>query len=285
MGRFYVTDTSGREVVLEERTSVVLTAMMVLGVVAAVASAIATVYLLATEPVLSIAGFVALIASLIYTVVFNHLRKKGDMNVGKASFKAVDGRVVTVVKKSSLWITLGVAAYVVVALLGIAAIAVGLYLGGELAAGLVGLGITILVVALIAVAALNFLRTKIDFEGDSVEIKTSRGSGVVVYKRRSFWIALAMVISVIIAIMYFAYAAIQLYTAFVGGVSAIPTTIVAHRAAEVPVYAEYLRGLQQLGTSLGYLSPVANLVAGLLMLINAAILNFLRVRGHVKPSS
>ncbi|OYT51567.1 MAG: hypothetical protein B6U73_01720 [Desulfurococcales archaeon ex4484_204] len=100
------------------------------------------------------------------------------MNVSKAPFKAVDGRVVTVVKKSSIWITLGVAAYVVVALLGIAAIAVGLYLGGELAAGLAGLGITILVVALIAVAALNFLRTKIDFEGVGVGIKTSKGGCV-----------------------------------------------------------------------------------------------------------
>ena len=51
--------------------------MMVLRVVATVALAVATMYLLATEPVLSIAGFVALTASPIYTVVFNHLHKKG----------------------------------------------------------------------------------------------------------------------------------------------------------------------------------------------------------------
>ena len=265
--RYVVNDAGNRAVEFTEKTSIILTVVTVLAGIATIALfGLGALTLINGSPA-GVGGVVAGLVMLINVFVLNHLRKKGDMNTGKAEFIAVDGRRVEVVKKSSVWITLAMAFAVIGLIISLATLAIAPIMPGtaSFAAAPQSMGDLVVVAAvqvvilLLWIAVLNFLRTKIDFAGESVTLRTASGQLIELYKRKSFWILLGTVFSALTGVVMLGVAAYSL----------IQGTVLQLGSIEV---------------ELGGLAAAASAgVAGLVALIWAAVLNFLRVRGHVRP--
>ncbi len=260
-------DASNRAVEFTEKTSIILTIVTVLAGLATVAFFGVGALALINGSVAGIGGFIAGLVMMINVFVLNHLREKGDMNTGKALFAAADGRRIEVVKKSSFWITLAMAFAVIGLIISLVSVTIASVMPsmGPLAAAQPGMGDLAVVAAvqvialLLWIAVLNFLRTKIDFAGESITLRTVSGQPVELYKRRSMWILLGTVFSALAGVALIGLAAYSLIQGIDVQVGSIGI------------------GLEGLAAS------VAAGVAGVVALIWAAVLNFLRVRGHVRP--
>jgi len=265
--RYVVNDASNRAVEFTEKTSIILTVVTVLAGVATAALFGLGALALANGSVAGVGGIVAGLIMLINVFVLNHLRKKGDMSTGRAVFVATDGRSVEVVKRSSVWITLAMALAVIGLILSLGLVAVASLMPAVVSVtaapqgfGDVAVTAAVQVIAILLwIAVLNFLRTKIDFAGESITLRTASGQLIELYKRRSVWILLGTVFSALAGIALIGLAAYSLIQGINVQVGSIEV------------------GLEGLAAS------VSAGVAGLIALIWAAVLNFLRVRGHVRP--
>lgn len=247
--------------------------LTILGVIGIFAIAIyIAMYSIEIALVIGLEGLVA----LVYVFVLNHLRHKGDMDTSQALIPTVNGGVVEVKKKSSIWISiaLGLAILGLVGSIGITLYGLYLYItygmGQQLA---VSGGIATLVIAMY-IAILNFLRTKIDFVVDRAVIKTVEGYLIELYKKRSIWLTIGMIVSIIGAIAAFAIGIMAILS---NGVS-IPLTNINTYLTKAPSYS------MQLQPSLiqSIIQGIPMILIGLALLISVAILNFLRIRGHVR---
>jgi MFS family permease len=206
--------------------------------------------------------------ALIYTFVLNHLRKKGDMNTKVAVFPSPYGGTIEVRKKSSFWITLALifAILGIIGSLGIAAY--GAYIAmsiPELGFSFIAAGVVLLIASAMYAAILNFLRTKLDFPGGRVILRTTGGYFVELYKSRSIWLTIGMIFTILAAIGLIILGIIVFAT---GATYQQPLTY----------YGEYEYMVESMYSSF------AIFAMALALLVNAAVLNFLRVRGHVRPA-
>ncbi len=260
LDEFRVMDAAGRVVVLSEKMSSIF---VVLAIISFLISLLIFVvaYLFASEN-LAIAAIFGLagISVLLHIPVFLDISYKGDMNVDRAVFQAVDGRTIEVWKEKSLWATLALAISIAVLAASLGLIGAGFVLtalGKPLAIALALPGIPGLVAGIIGVKIYRFLRTKINFPGETITIKTRSNDLVKLYKITSIWAKIGMILSTVTAIGMLALAAL-LGTRNLGAL-------------------ERFEALD-LESTVGIAMFAA---AGLFLLINAAVLNFLRTRGHI----
>lgn len=277
--KYQVADSQGRIIVLEEKTSIILTIAFILVIIAVVGSFVAavralTINILATTPFI-LMGFIG----LVYVFVLNHLRKKGDMSTDRAVFPTIQGNYVEVVKKSSIWITLAYALSIIglIGSLGVLGYGIYVYASSGFGAGLVMTGVMTTIFTLVYLFVLRFLRTKIDIDSDIV-LRTTSGQLIELYKRRSIWLTLGMVFAIMGAIIFLALG-VLMFTGITVYYPQIGSMI-------QPALATYSSGLQHAQLMGGWMttgiSGLPAIISGLLMLVTAAVLSFLRERGHIR---
>ncbi len=279
--KFNVMDVQGRIIVLSENTSIILTLVFALTVLAAIGFFAMTIYTFINSALMSIPFIVGGISSTIYAFIFNHLRKKGDMSVDKAVLPTISGGVVEVTKKTSIWITLAYALVVLglIAALGLIGYGAYTYISNGIGLNLVFGGVVGAVIALMYIAVLGFLRTKIDFPLNNVIVRDTAGQLIELYKRKSIWLTLGMIISVIVGLLF-----------IVSGILAFTNTGFISTYMNMPMQTPLTYNAQQtyglnLASIMGMVAGLPILIAGLAMFVSAAVLGFLRVRGHVRPYS
>jgi len=268
--QFHVLDEFGRKVVVEERHSIIILIAMVLLIIGVVIQLIYTMSLLLLNPYTGFTSISSILLTLVYVFVLNHLRRKADMDVKIAKFKTLNGKTVVVRKISSFWFTLGsIIVYVLIAFAIIGLIASIITLSRVAL-----LCIVALIVLTILARVLNFLRTRLDYEGEVFRVVSEEGVILEFYKERSFWITLALIITIIEAIAIFLVA-----TLITTGLIDLPTNLLTgsleHNGSEYWITPEYLRLTYGIGL----------FIAGIFLLITAAMLNFLRICVHVKIAS
>lgn len=267
MVEYIVIDTSGRQVVLKEKRSIIITIAMIfliLGVLGMLGMA-ATLAQRSVE--LAGAGILGAFVMLLYVFILNHLRKKGDMNTNYAVFRGPYG-MVEVRKKSSVWLTLALGLAVLAAIGSIGIIGFGamnLQAGG---AQMIAAGASGLIASLIYVAVLNFLRTKLDMPVDKAVIITASGQYLELRKSKSVLITIGLALTILAALGAFGMGALAL----MGGLTGLGFTTSSY--ATVAPYS-----IPQSGLALGG----GMIFLGIMLLIGAAVLNFLRVRVHIVP--
>ncbi len=278
--KFNVADMQGRIIVLSEKTSIILTLVFVLVALSALGlfGMAAYTYAQGFGLITSIPMIVGGLIATIYAFILHHLRKKGDMNVDKAVLPTISGGYVEVVKKTSIWITL---AYVVAILgllgaLGVLGYGVYLYLAGGASVGIIFGGVIGSIVMLLYISVLGFLRTKIDFPLNNVVVRDTSGGLVELYKRKSIWLTLGMIITILIAVV------------FIGlGILAFTNTALLqgylNSQVQMPITHYDQQQIDVNGLMMAGLAGAPAIITGLVMLVGAAVLNFLRVRGHVRP--
>ncbi len=264
---YIVVDASGRQVVLSEKRSIIITIAMVFAILGVIGMLGMAAMLAQRSIELAGAGVLGALVMLLYVFILNHLRKKGDMNVDYAVFKGPYG-MIEVRKKSSIWLTLalGLAILAVIGSLGLIGLgAMNLRAGGT---QMVSLGVASLISSLIYAAVLNFLRTKLDMPVDRAVIVAATGQYLELRKSKSILITIGLVITILAALGAFGIGALAL----TGGLAGLGSTTSSYLAA-----APY--STAQVGLALGG----GMIFLGIMLLIGAAVLNFLRVRVHVVP--
>ena len=266
MDKYTVRDVQGRTIHLYERTSILLTLVMVLLVLSFLASLAMGVLSIMDGAMARGGGLLALsILTLIYVFVFNHLRRKGDMDVDRAALPMLHGGVVEVRKKASIWITLAYALTILFIIIALGVTAYGAYLlstGGGislLAAGLGGL-----IGGILYALVLRFLRTKLDFEGSRALLRSLEGYVLELYKSRSIWLTLAMILTLLAALALLGLGALALVKA---QSIKVPSGFTAAKLEEGHAAIYEAGGL---------------IFLGLLLLVNAAVLNFLSTKAHIR---
>ncbi len=268
MAEYVVIDTSGRQVVLSEKRSIIITVAMVFTVLGVIGILGTTVMLAQRSIELAGAGILGAIVTLLYVFILNHLRKKGDMNVDYAVFSGPYGAV-EVRKKSSIWLTLALALAILGAIGSVAMIGLGaMHMGTYGTTQIMVSGIAGLIMSLIYIAVLNFLRTKLDIPVDRAVIIAANGQYLELKKSKSILITIGLALTILAAIGAFGIGALAL----MGGLAGLGSTASSYLAA-----APY--GTAQAGLALGG----GMIFLGIMLLIGAAVLNFLRVRVHVVP--
>ncbi len=268
--QFHVLDEFGRKVVVEERHSIIILIAMVLLIIGVVIQLIYTTLLFMLSPYTGLTSILSILLTLVYVFVLNHLRRKADMDVEIAKFKTLDGRTVVVRKISSFWFTLGlVIVYVLIALM-----IIGLIVSLVTIPFIALLYVIALIALIILARVLYFLRTRLDYEGEVFRVVSEEGVILEFYKERSFWITLALIITIIEAIAIFLIAAL-IITGSIGLPTNLLTGSLEHGGLEHFTTYDYLRLAYGIGL----------FIAGIFLLIIAAMLNFLRIRVHVKIAS
>ncbi len=266
MVEYVVVDASGRQVILSEKRSIIITIAMAFTILGVLGMLGMAAMLAQRSIVLAGTGVLGGLVMLLYVFILNHLRKKGDMNVDYAAFRGPYG-MVEVRKKSSIWLTLalGLAILSIIGSLGLIGLgAMNLQAGGT---QMLSLGIAGLISSLIYAAVLNFLRTKLDMPVDRAVIVAATGQYLELRKSKSILIAVGLAITVLAALGAFGIGALAL----TGGLAGLGSTS-SYLAA-----APY--GTAQAGLALGG----GMIFLGIMLLIGAAVLNFLRVRVHIEP--
>jgi len=265
---YVVVDASGRQVILSEKRSIIITIAMVFAILGVLGMFGMAAMLAQRSIALAGAGALGGLVMLLYVLILNHLRKKGDMNVDYAVFRGPYGTV-EVRKKSSIWLTLalGLAILAIIGSLGLIGLgAMNLQAGGT---QMLSLGITSLISSLIYAAVLNFLRTKLDMPLDRAVIVAASGQYLELRKSKSILITIGLVITILAALGAFGIGALALTGGLAGLSSAATTSYLAAAPYSIP----------QAGLALGG----GMIFLGIMLLIGAAVLNFLRVRVHVVP--
>ncbi len=272
---YKVKDARGRIVSFTEKASIILTILMVFLIIGFLGELFMAVSMLASFPQGGFVGGIVLmlqsLVALIYVFVLNHLRVKGDMDADRAEIDAVDGRRVIVVKKSSIWITIGLIIDGILVAVSLLITIIGILLtvmGGVMSYGGIALsiaGILFLIITLLVFQVLRFLRTKIDFPVENFRAQTIDGRIIEFYKSRSIWILIAMILTLISAVA----------TIFAG--ISIIFGLLSPPMLEIPGGPEPMTP-----ASTHSILGIILVIEGLLMLIPVAVLNFLRVRGHVR---
>ena len=242
-----IMDSYGRIIVLQEKTSILITLAVALTAIGAIILFGLSIFVLSSSTYLGLSyGFAGLLL-LVYVFALNHLRKKADMNIDRAFFPSPYGGTIEVRKVSSIWITLAMVFTIIMIGSSIVSMFYSVSLPGSMSSGFSGLGGIIM--GIVALFVLNFLRTELDFPGDKVVLRSTTGVMIELYKDSSILITIAMVFTLLGA---FILMGLGVYT-----------------IALSPSSAGLIAG--------GYF-----VLLGIFLLIISAVLNFLRVRTHLR---
>lgn len=262
---YHVVDESGSLISIEEKTSTIITVLMAIQIIFFITLLFTALTNMVISPLAGLFNLFPSLLSLIYVFVLNHLRRKADMDKDLATFKTVDGGIIVVHKKSSFWITL----MLVIVYVGIALTIVSLIAFMFVSYILAITSILLLIILIVIERVLRFLRTKLDFIGERFQVQTEEGVIIELYKSRSFWITLALILVLIDAIIFFVSAFMLL------------TGMLSYK--DIFGYPLYYLPYSLIHHASNVVFGVSLLISAFLLLIQATILNFLRVRAHIRP--
>lgn len=269
--KFHLIDErSRRKVVVEEKHSIIILIIMIFVILTMIAQFIHVMLLFVVNVFLGLYSLVSMVLLFIYVFVLNHLRRKADMSVRIATFKTINGKTIVVKKVSSFWITLALIIdyfLIAIVIISIVFILVKQQVSTITSLIILGLGLFSIILLYIIARILGFLRTKLDFDGEEFYTVSIEGVVLKFYKDRSFWITLALIITIIEAV-----------TALVLAFMIISNTIVL---PEDLIYR--ITGYHWLETmeELKLLLVISLVITTIIYSIIATILNFLRVRVHI----
>ena len=254
---------------LSEKTSILLTLAMVFVLLGALGlfgmGALRLAESLIEAGMLILGGLL----TLIYVVILAHLRKKGDMNVDVAVLPTAGGGYVEVEKKSSIWITIAFVFALLSVLGSLGYLGYLIYYTEVSETSIITLlpGIGVFIISVIYALILDFLRTKIDFPVDRVVVINSySGVTIELYKSKSIWITIGMALTLLAALAMIAIGVLSII-----GEALTPASNTFENLLQIFTFS-----------SLNLVSGVAFIAASIPLLIAVAVLNFLRVRGHVR---
>ena len=276
MTDYPVKDVKGKTIYLSEKTSIVMVLLSIL----ALSFAVYYFYLSYISYTNSLTSFIPLIIlganSLIHGIAYYGFKTKGDLDESSVILPRVDGGEVLVRRVNCFWISIATAAVVIGMAFSLAGIGYGAYILISTPYKTDGLililwGSGFVVSSLVLLVALNFLRSKIIASPSPAVVKTTTGIYVKIYMRSYPIITFTMIMALISGII------------LLGIGSYITLT-----NPEIPFYPprqyEFVSTgvifyeLMERGTGL------LSLIYGVLLLIDTAILNFLKIKGQVFPT-
>ncbi len=210
----------------------------------------------------------------IYTAILSHLKHKADMNPSEASILSVTGGSVRVWKDSSIWISLLLGLVYLGIVASLIALGYGLLVYKQApgtAGQLVYIGLLGLVGGGLLAKILGFLRTRLNFKGDKVIALDVNGGNVELYKDRSVWLTIGFAVTILAGL---ALTAIPILQAI--GVVSLNYGSLTDNTWDAGIHGSSLESIQE------YAGPASMLVTGLVLLVNAAVLNFLSVRVQIR---
>ena len=272
--KYTIKTSTGGFVELEERNSILITiGMVVMGLISIGLLAWGVlVYNEASGLALSLIG--GSILAGIYTAILSHLKHKADMAPGEASILSVTGGTVRVWKDSSIWISLLLGLVYLGIVVSLIALGYGLLVYKQApgaAEQLVYVGLLGLVGGGLLAKILGFLRTRLNFKGDKVIALDVNGGNVELYKDRSVWLTIGFAVTILSGLALTAIPVLQA----MGAVSLNYGSLTGS-AWDAGIHGNSLESIQK------YVGPAGMLVTGLVLLVNAAVLNFLRVRVQIR---
>ncbi len=272
--KYSIKKSTGGFVDIEEKNSILITiGMVVMGIISIGLLAWGVlVYNEAPGLALSLIG--GSILAGIYTAILSHLKHKADMNPGEASILSVTGGSVKVWKDSSIWISLLLGLVYLGIVASLIALGYGLlvYKQAPGAAGqLVYIGLLGLVGGGLLAKILGFLRTRLNFKGDKVIALDINGENVELYKDRSVWLTIGFAVTILAGL---ALTVIPILQAI--GVVSLNYGSPTNYPWDAGIHGSSLESIQE------YAGPAGMLVTGLVLLVNAAVLNFLSVRVQIR---
>ncbi len=272
--KYSIKTSTGGFVDIEEKNSILITiGMVVMGLLSIGLLAWGVlIYNEASGLALSLIG--GSILAGIYTAILSHLKHKADMDPGEASILSVTGGSVRVWKDSSIWISLLLGLVYLGIVASLIALGYGLLVYKQApgtAEQLVYMGILGLVGGGILAKILGFLRTRLNFKGDKVIALDVNGGNVELYKDQSVWLTIGFAVTILAGLALTAIPVLQAM-----GVVSLNYGSLTGNALDTEIHGSSLKSIQE------YAGPASMLVTGLVLLVNAAVLNFLSVRVQIR---
>ncbi len=272
--KYSIKTSTGGFVDIEEKNSILITiGMVVMGLLSIGLLAWGVlIYNEASGLALSLIG--GSILAGIYTAILSHLKHKADMDPGEASILSVTGGSVRVWKDSSIWISLLLGLVYLGIVASLIALGYGLLVYKQApgtAGQLVYMGILGLVGGGILAKILGFLRTRLNFKGDRVIALDVNGGNVELYKDRSVWLTIGFAVTILAGLALTAIPVLQAI-----GVVSLNYGSLTYNTWDAGIHGSSLESIQE------YAGPAGMLVTGLVLLVNAAVLNFLSVRVQIR---
>ncbi|MEB3757752.1 MAG: hypothetical protein GSR76_02735 [Desulfurococcales archaeon] len=272
--KYSIKTSTGGFVDIEEKNSILITIGMVIMGLISIGLLAWGVLIYNEAPGLALSLIGGSILAGIYAAILSHLKHKADMDPGEASILSVTGGSVRVWKDSSIWISLLLGLVYLGIVASLIALGYGLLVYKQApgtAGQLVYMGILGLVGGGILAKILGFLRTRLNFKGDKVIALDVNGGNVELYKDRSVWLTIGFAVTILAGLALTAIPVLQA----MGAVSLNYGSLTGN-ALDTEIHGSSLESIQE------YAGPASMLVTGLVLLVNAAVLNFLSVRVQIR---
>ncbi|MCE4606207.1 MAG: hypothetical protein F7B59_02625 [Desulfurococcales archaeon] len=274
--KYNVQTSDGGFVEIEEKNSILITIGAIITGLIAIALLAEGVLVYSNSSGTGISFLLGGIIAGIYTAVLSHLKHKADMKPSEALLSTAQGSTVRVWKASSIWISILLAFIYLGILASLGVLGYGLYIyktEPTVSESFTTIGVGGLVVGVVFAKIFGFLRTKLEFKGERIITVESSGGHVELYKDRSVWLTLGFIFTLLGGI---AFILIPILVSL-GFMSFLPAPMLAN-----PGYNHILIHGYSIRPN-SWISEVGLFISGIVLLINAAVLNFLRVRAQARP--
>jgi MFS family permease len=276
--KYKVQTSDGGFVEIEEKNSILITLGAVITALVALVLLVEGALVYTNDPGTGLSLFTGGIVAGIYAAVLSHLKHKADMKPDEALISSASGGSVRIWKASSVWISILLAFIYLGILISLGMLGYGLYTyktAPVQADQFISIGIAGIIIGIIFARIFGFLRTKLEFKGERIIAFSSEDGHIELYKDRSVWLTLGFVVTLLGGIVFVIIPILSL-----AGVTVFSPEPLLNTAGHTSgVTHEYFL------ESHAWLSLIGLFFWGLLLLVNAAVLNFLRVRTQIRPAN
>jgi hypothetical protein len=272
--KYSIKTSSGGFVELEEKNSILITIGMVIMGLISISLLALGVLVYGETPGLTVSLIGGSLLTGIYTAILSHLKHKADMDPSEASIQSVTGGSIRVWKESSVWISILLGFIYIGLITSFIALGYGLFIYNQApvaAERLVYIGLTGLVSGGVLAKILGFLRTRLNFKGERIIAPDINGNSVELYKDHSIWLTLGFLATVLAGLVLIAIPALQTF-----GIISLNYGDLMNNNWEAGSTGHVLESVSS------YTGPVTMFITGLILLVNAAVLNFLSVKVQVR---
>ncbi|MCE4614579.1 MAG: hypothetical protein F7B60_03530 [Desulfurococcales archaeon] len=273
--KYNVQTSNGGFVEIEEKNSVLITIGAIISGLTALILIIEGLLVFNQNTGTGLSFFIAGIVAGIYTAVLSHLKHKADMKPSEALISTVSGSSVRVWKDSSIWISILLAFIYLGILASLGLLGYGFYaykVNPVASESFITMGILGLITGVIFARIFGFLRTKLEFKGEKVITVASSGDNIELYKDRSVWLTIGFIVTLLGGIAFIIIPILSL----LGFMSFSPIPLLTKPGHIHSAAHDYLTGFREWTGILGLF------IYGIVLLVNAAVLNFLRVRTQIR---
>jgi len=274
--KYNVQTSEGSYVEIEEKNSILITIGAIITGLIALALLAEGAIVYSQNSGTGISFLIGGIIAGIYTAVLSHLKHKADMKPSEALLSTGSRSTVRVWKESSVWISILLAFIYLGILVSLGIIGYGFYIykiDPAVSESFITMGAVGLIIGVVFAKIFGFLRTKLEFKGERIIAVESNGGHVELYKDRSVWLTLGFIFTLLGGIAFILIPILVLF----GFISFSPEPLLTNAEHIHGSAHEYLIG------SNNWISAVGLFISGIVLLINAAVLNFLRVRAQIRP--